>query len=326
MSVRRKSNWYIYLLALIISFVLLGLFVRSIWTSIFPDSNDNSGSYKISDSDYRPSADINLTSLIMLSDMKAATPQYYMLMNYQPRSEIIVFVPLRENTKVTYKGNTGSIYEVYDNFGARAAADSVEELLGIKCIHYIKFDRLSFVDFVNLSGDVYVSVPSDITEKEEKIVLKKEMVENEDGEPEEILKQVTETVENVIYQEGTHFMKGEELYNYLTYNFRRGVDYTLAVQGSAAMNMINKNFRHVSPTQMQSFAESIIRSTETDIILKDYADIQPIFNYTTENSINPCEYYITYGENDGGYFVISDSCKETLLGRMGLSHTDAGTK
>ena len=293
MSVRRKSNWYIYLIALIISFILLGLFVRSIWSSIFPDQDKENSRYSISDSDYRPSASINLTSLIMLSDMKAATPKYYMLMNYQPRSEVIVFVPLRENTKVTYKGNTGSLYEVYDNYGAKAVADSVEELLGIKCVHYIKFDRLSFIDFVNMTGQVYVNVPSDVTEKEEKIILKKEKVENEEGEQEEIIKQVTETFENVIYKEGSNYMNGETLYGYLTYNFRRGVDYTLAVQGSAAMNMLNKNFRRLSSTQMQSLAESIIRSTETDIVLKDYTDIQPIFNYTSENSINTCEYNIT---------------------------------
>ncbi len=322
-SVRRKSNWYIYLLALIVSFVLLGLFVRSIWSSIFPDSGDEKNPYSMSGSDYRPSSEINLTSLIMLSDMKAATPKYYMLMNYQPRNEVIVFVPIRENTKVTYKGNTGSLYEVYDNFGARAAADSIEELLGIKCVHYIKFDRLSFVDFVNMCGEVYINVPADIVEKEEKIVLRKETVLTDSGEPEEIIRQVTEVFENVIYKEGANYMSGEKLYSYLIYDFKRGVDYTLAVQGSAVMNMVNKNFRRLSPTQMQALAETIIRSTETDIVLKDYAEIQPIFNYTSENSINPCEYYITYGEDDGGYFEVSENCKKTLLSRMGLSRAEA---
>ena len=318
MAVKRKSNWYIYLIALVVSFVLLGLFVRSIWGSLFPEDDASGGRYTLSRSDYRPSADINLTTLIMLSDMKAATPVYYMLMNYQPRNEVIVFIPLRENMKVTYSGNTGSLYEMYDNYGAKGVAAAVGERLGIKCEHYIKFDRLSFIDFVDMGGKVYVNIPSDVTEKETRSVLKKQIVV-EDGEEQEVTRQVPETVENVIFAEGIHYMDGETLYSYLTYDFKRGVDYALAVQGSAAMNMINKNFRGISSTQMQGLAESIIKSTETDIVFEDYTNIQAIFTYTAENSINPCEYYIPYGDTDGGYFVLSESSKATMIDRMGIT-------
>ena len=34
MAVRRKSNWYIYLITLIVSFVLLGLFVNLRYTKM----------------------------------------------------------------------------------------------------------------------------------------------------------------------------------------------------------------------------------------------------------------------------------------------------
>ena len=317
MAVKRKSNWYIYLTTLIISFVLLGLFVSSIWGRLFPAVDDAQSSYTVSRADYRPSADINLTSLIMLSDMKAATPKYYMLMNYQPRNEIIVFIPLQENMKVNYGGNSGSLYEMYDNFGAKAVAGGLEDLLGIECVHYIKFDRLSFIDFVDKAGVVYVNNPSDVTERETKNVLRKEIIEV-DGEKQEITRQVPEVTENVIFKEGVQYMTGEKLYNYLTYDFRRGVDYTLAVQGSAAMNMVNKNFRGISSTQMQSLTETLITSTETDIVFEDYTAIQSILNYTTENSINPGEYYIPYGETDGGYFILSENSKATMLDRMAV--------
>lgn len=316
MAVKRKSNWYIYLLALIASFVLLGMFVNSIWDRLFPEDDEDS-IYKVSRADYRPSAEINLTSLIMMSDMKASTPTYYMLMNYQPRNEVIVFIPLRENMKVSYGGNSGSLYEMYDNYGATAVCSGIEDLLGIDIIHYIKFDRLSFIDFINMCGAVYVNVPSDVVEKETRTVYRNETIEV-DGEPQEVTRPVSETIENIIYKEGVHNMDGETLYGYLTYDFKRGTDYELAVQGSAAMNMINKNFRGMSSTQTQSLAEAIIKSTETDIVLKDYTTIQPIINYTLENSISPCEYYITYGELDGGYFILSDNCKKTMLDRMAI--------
>ena len=319
MAVRRKSNWYIYLIALVASFVLLGLFLGSIWGNIFPEEDENGKRYNVSRSDYRPSPELNLTSLIMLSDMKAAVPMYYMLMNYQPRDEVIVFTPLRENTRVTYNGNTGSLYEMYDNYGAKGAAAAIGEFLGIKCDHYIKFDRLSFIDFMDMAGKVYVNVPSDITVKETRSVLKKEIIEDENGEKQEVTRQVPETTEKIIFAEGVHYMDGETLYQYMTYDFGRGVDYSLAIQGSAAMNTVNKNFRGLSSTQMQRLAEEIIKTTETDIVFEDYAAIQSVLNYTTENSINPCEYYITYCDADGGYFVISDASRATLLDRMGIT-------
>ena len=318
MAVRRKSNWYIYLIALVASFALLGIFLGSIWGKIFPEDDGKGDRYSISRSDYRPSPEINITSLIMLSDMKAAVPMYYMLMNYQPRNEVVVFIPIRENTRLTYNGNTGSIYEMYDNYGAKGAAAAIGEYLGIECDHYVKFDRLSFIDFMDMAGKVYVNVPSDVTIKETRSVLKKEYVEDENGEKQEVTRTVPETTETVIFAEGIHYMDGETLYSYLTYDFKRGVDYTLAVQGSAAMNMVNKNLRGISSTQLQRLAEQIIKTTETDIIFDDYATAQSVLSYTTENSINPCEYYIPYGDTEGGYFVIADSSRATMLDRMDI--------
>ena len=318
MAVKRKSNWYIYLIALIISFVLLGLFVSSIWPSLFPE--DDASRYSVSKSDYRPSADINLTSLIMLSDMKAATPKYYMLMNYQPRNELVVFVPLHENMKVSYSGNSGSLYEMYDNFGAKAVLSGVESLLGIKCVHYIKFDRLSFIDFIDLCGEVNINIPADVVERRTENVLEKYKVIDElSGEEREVTRQVKKVIEDIIFPEGTQRMDGVTLYDYLTYDFGKGDDYTLAVQGSAAMSLLNKNFRNMTSTQMQGLTETIISSTETDILFADYTAIQAVFSYTVENSINPCEYYIPYGTHDGGYFILSDAAKETMLDRMGIT-------
>ena len=319
MAVKRKSNWYIYLFALIISFVLLGFFVGSIWPSLFPD-DDAAARYSVSKGDYRPSADINLTSLIMLSDMKAATPAYYMLMNYQPRNELIVFIPMHENTKVNYGGNSGSLYEMYDNFGAKAVLAGIEDLLGIECAHYIKFDRLSFIDFIDMCGEVTVNIPADVVERRTENVLEKYKVTDElSGEEREVTRQVKKVIEDIIFPEGSQRMDGAGLYDYLTYDFDKGEDYTLAVQGSAAMSLLNKNFRNMTSTQMQGLTETIISSTETDILFADYTAIQAVFSYTSENSINPSEYYIPYGVHDGGYFILSDAAKETMLDRMGIT-------
>ncbi len=317
MKARRKSNWYIYVITLIISFVLLGFFVSTIWDSLFPTEKDAESAYSVNNTDYRPSADIQFTALLMLSEMKAGTPDYYMLAKYRPRAETIVFVPLPENMKVTYQGNTGSLYEMYSNLGEKAVMGGIKETMGIECDSYVKFDRLSFIDFVDLTGTVYVNVPVDITEKKTEIFLETEIIEV-DGEEQEVTKQVKKNVENIIFASGANYFDGETLYNYITYPFGKGDDYELAIIGSAVMNMVNRNFRDLSSTELQGYTEKIISSTDTDFMFSDYVEYQPVLQYTTENSINPCEYYIPYGEEDGGYFILAANSAQTIRDRFGI--------
>ncbi len=317
MKVRRKSNWYIYVITLIISFALLGFFVSSIWDSLFPTEKDADSAYSVNNADFRPSADIKMNFIVMLAEMKAGVPDYYMLASYTPRSESVVFVPLPENTRVSYKGNVGSLYEMYSNLGAEAVTGAVTETLGFECSDYIKFDRLSFIDFVDLTGEVYVNIPADIKESRIETFLESEIIEV-DGEEQEVTKTVKKKVEDIIFPAGAQYFDGETLYSYITYDFGKGVDYTLAVQGAAAMNMLNRNFRDLSSTELQSYAEKIINSTETGFMFSDYVEYQPVLQYTTENSINPCEYYIPYGETDGGYFMLNPNSVQTIKDRCGI--------
>lgn len=317
MNTKRKSNWYIYLITLIISFVLLGTFVSRMWDTFFPTEKDAENAYSVNNADYRPSADIQFTALVMLSEMKAGVPDYYMVATYRPRAEKVIFVPLPENTKVTYKGNTGSLYEMYSNLGEKAVMGGIEETMGIKCDNYVKFDRLSFIDFVDLTGEVYVNVPAEIAEVKIETYLENEIIEI-DGEEQEVTTQVKKEVKNVIFPAGSQYFGGETLYNYITYQFGMGEDYQLAIAGSAVMNMINRNFRDLSSTELQGYTEKIISSTDTDFMFSDYVELQPVLQYTTENSINPCEYYIPYGEADGGYFVIAENSIQTIKDRFGI--------
>ncbi len=318
MKVKRKSNWYIYVITLIISFVLLGFFVSSIWDSLFPTEKDAESAYSVNNADFRPSADIKINFLVMLAEMKAGVPDYYMLASYTPRSESVVFVPLPENTRVSYKGNTGSLYEMYSNLGAEAVMGGISETIGFECENYIKFDRLSLIDFVDLTGDVYVNIPADITETRTETYLESEII-IVDGEEQEVTKTVKKNVEDIIFSAGAQYFDGETLYSYITYDFGKGVDYTMAVQGAAAMNMINHNFRDLSSTELQGYAEKIISSTDTGFMFSDYVEYQPVLQYTTENSINPCEYYIPYGETDGGYFVLNPASIQTIKDRCGIA-------
>ncbi|MGN0588972.1 MAG: hypothetical protein ACI4KO_05510, partial [Ruminiclostridium sp.] len=157
-----------------------------------------------------------------------------------------------------------------------------------------------------------------ITETVTKTVLEKEMLEI-DGEEKEVTRSVKKAVEEIVFPAGVSYLDGEKLYDYITYDFGKGVDYKLAVHGAMAMNMLNRNFRNLSSTEIQKFAEKLIFSTDTDITMSDYTNMQSVLQYTSENTINPCEYYMPYGENDGGYFIISENSKATILDRLGIN-------
>ena len=222
MKIKRKSNWYIYVITLIISFVLLGFFVSGIWDSLFPTEKDAQSAYNVNDADFRPSADIKMNFLVMLSEMKAGVPDYYMLASYTPRSESVVFIPLPDNTRVSYKGNTGSLYEMYSNLGAKAVVGGIKETLDFECSNYIKFDRLSLIDFVDMTGTVYVNIPVDITETRIETFLETEMMEI-DGEEQEVTKTVKKEVKDIIFPAGAQYFDGETLYSYITYDFGKGI-------------------------------------------------------------------------------------------------------
>ena len=92
------------------------------------------------------------------------------------------------------------------------------------------------------------------------------------------------------------------------------------------MNMVNRNFRDLSSTELQGYTEKIISSTDTSFMFSDYVELQPVLQYTTDNSINPCEYYIPYGEENGGYFVLAENSAQTMRDRFKVELKDEDDK
>ncbi len=290
MAVKKKSNWYIYIIAFVITFVILGLIVRAMWGFLFPERDDSSAAMA-GTSDFRPDESVRLTCLAMLSETKAGVPQYYMLLNYRPRDEVVVCVPLKANTIVSSGKYEGSIKEIYNAAGPAEVVKGINKTLGVDCGKYMKFDKTSFAEFVDLTGDVYIKVPNELS-----------------------------FGGTVMFEAGEQYMTGMELYSYMTFSdYGKGEDYRSAVHGSVIMNLINQNFRNRTATELQTFATKILNTAETDFIFDDFTANQSSFIYTTTSSVNPAEYYIPYGENDeNGYFRISESSAATIRDRISM--------
>lgn len=292
MSVKRKSNWYIYIITFIITAALLSLVVWKIWDYLFP-AKETVTTNASGITDFRPDASNNMTVLLMLSEEKAAIPEYYMLVSYRPKDEVISLVPLRSDIYATEGGVSGNLMQIYQKNGSQGVMYAMENLLDVKCDFYVKFDKYSFIELANFGGTVSVNIPYTLTDPE---------------------------TGDLDFASGTQILDGEQLYKYITYkNFTEGIEYTNVVLGSVISSMINQNFRGLTTTDLQTIANMIINNADTDFKFDDYTARQKAFLYTTENTYNPAEYYIPYGESDEhGSFILSENSVLTIRDRMGI--------
>ncbi|MCL2077625.1 MAG: LCP family protein [Oscillospiraceae bacterium] len=289
-AVRKRSNWYIYLLTFMITFVILSFVIYNIRDYLFPARNFpvTSGSSM----DIRPDASFNSTTLLMLSENKGGIPEYYMLLNYRPRDEVILLVPLRTNLYATAGNVSGTLNDVYRSSGSGGVMAALRTAVGVECDHYIKFDKSSFIGFVDSLGTAPVNIPYNLT--------------GEGG---------------MDFYVGPQELSGEALYNYITYpDFNNpGEDYRYTVQGTAISNLINKNSRNLSVIQLQTLFNKILNTTDTSLEFADFTKNQHAYLYTTQNSFNIADYYIPSGTTDeAGYFNLSENAVATIWDRFGM--------
>jgi anionic cell wall polymer biosynthesis LytR-Cps2A-Psr (LCP) family protein len=271
------------IMSLIVSFV-----IYNIWDYLFPAQNLPA---MTSSADYRPDASFNATFVLMLSERKGAVPDYYMLLNYRPGDEAILLVPLKENLYAA-AGNSlqGSLTEHYEDGGARGVMLAVQNALGIRPDHYIKFDKDSFIGFLDEAGFTPVKISYDLIGEEMQFLA------------------------------GDYEFKGEDLYNYITYpEFDQGDGFHCKVQGMAIANFINRNSMNLTIPQLQSLFTRILNTTDTSLEFSDFVQNQQAYLFTTQNSYNTADYYIPIGTTDSSnYFFISDTAAATIRDRFGI--------
>ena len=294
---KRKSNWYIYVITFLIALGIAVLAVQSMEGLLFPEKSTDALNYEAVS--YLPSEANNMTTLVMLSEMKAGTPDLYMIVGYRPNKETIALIPISRQLKSNVGFTMATLTEHYQSGGAESVMLAIQNATGVEIDNYVKFDRLSFIGFIDEIGKVSVNsaydIPSDTL--------------GEDGNQE------------IFLTAGAHALGGEDLHKYLTYTSDElGEDYRNMTFGSVAMSVFNSNFRSLSSTLLQSYFNKIINTTDTDMRFEDYTLRQQAFMYTSENSYNPAVYYIPYGtyEEDGS-FVIAESSVATIKDRLGIT-------
>ncbi|MCL1788751.1 MAG: LCP family protein [Oscillospiraceae bacterium] len=288
---RRRSNWYIYLISFAATTVLLALCILAFWDVLFPAGTTKSDPWKT----YIPEYELNSTVLFMMGDEQGSVPNSFMLMNYRPGDEVIALIPLNASTRIKAGNKTGKLTDLYKQGGADTLMTGIKDTFGIECDFYVNFDRSSFTGFTSLLGEIKVNIPFFF----------------EGG--------------GIDLHSGEHHLSGGELFLYMNYaDFpQAGEDYNLVIIGSAISSLINTNGRHLDTESIQEAFNKILNTASTNLTFRDFANYQRALLYTSENSVNPANYYVPNGVYESDEFIISAESVANIYNRFDMIDSGA---
>lgn len=295
MSVRRKSNWYIYFIAfgIAMAFAIVAIFAFR-WY-LFPEHSDPTGlnpSGGVAD-DFRPTSEHNFNSMIMISDKTSDNPELFILVEYSAVENRIAIVPIPNGISIPPEGR--SLPNVYAAQGGNKVVSIIEDIVGIEIDSFVRFDRSGFLNVVSSFGNVNYEV------------IKFMIIR--DGTEAETL--------NV----GTHRLAAETIFRLAMFaEYDEGESYRFSNVGQMFADLINQNFRTLDSSLMDSFFDMIMRDTETNLSEEKYKSHKAALLNTVEYGVNPAEYYVPYGEYNGdGGFVLAENSITTIRQRAGLA-------
>ncbi len=292
MAVRRKSNWYIYLIAFGITLAMIIMAVISLKDFIFPDNQQTglSADGTLSE-DFVPDSSMNLSVLTMISDSDSDMPSLFVMASYNAVEDRLLYVPLTNSLTVGTEGRT--LPNIYAAQGGSGAAKAVSDVLGIKFDGYIRFNRDNLENLMTTFGNVEYDVS-------------KTILINDGAEVEAI-------------NSGKQIFTSERLFRYIMFaDFGEGESYRFNMIGSILIELFNQNVSYIDSSLLDTYASEIINKTETDLTEQQYMASKAAMLNTIQYGINPAEYYVPYGEyGDDGSFTISDNSIQTIRQKIG---------
>lgn len=295
MSVRRKSNWYIYFTAfgIALAFAIVAIFAFK-WY-LFPDESKTAGLNTTNgiDENFKPTAEDSFNMLTMLSDSATDSPDLFIFVEYDAVKNRVAFIPLPNGISIPKEGR--SLPNVYAAQGCGKVVSVIADILGVQCDSYIKLDREGFIELVSVFGNADYEVLKNITIR--------------DG---------TETETLTV---GTHKLAAETMFRLAMFaEYDEGESYKFNCTGQMLSDLINQNFRKVDRSLLDSYFNVIMEYAETDITEQKYKAHSKALLNTVEYGVNPGEYYVPYGEyTDDGGFIIADNSIITIKQKAGLA-------
>lgn len=294
MSVRRKSNWYIYFIAFGIALAFAIVAIIAFNWYLFPEDTKSTGLTAGGEvtENFKPTAKDSFNVVTMLSDGVSDVPELFMLIEYNAVENRVAFILLPNGISIPKEGR--SLQNIYAAQGGSKIISAIYDITGVQCDSYIKFDRAGFIELVSVFGNVNYEV------------LKK--VALNDGAQVETL--------NV----GTQRLDAETMFRLAMFaEYGEGESYKFNCTGQLFADLINQNFRIINSSLLDKYFEIIIKYADTDLTKEKYEAHKAALLNTVDYGVNPGEYYVPYGEyTDDGGFAISDNSVFTIKQKAGL--------
>lgn len=292
MAVRRKSNWYIYLIAFGITLAMIIMAIVSFRDFLFPESQETGLTVdgELSD-DFVPDAGMSLSVMTMISDGENDMPELFIIAAYNAVENRFTFIPVNNGIALVRTGRT--LPNIYAAQGGEGVVDAVSNECGINFDGYIRFDRSSLVDLIALYGNVEYDVAKTLL-----------ISDGTDVEP---------------INSGRQNFTAEMVYRYIMFaEFDEGESYRYNMICSLLIELINQNVSFVDSSLLDNFAKQIMERAETNLTEEIYLAHKAAMLNTVQYGINPAEYYVPYGEYNGdGSFTISENSVLTIRQKSG---------
>lgn len=294
MSVRRKSNWYIYFtaFAIALTFAIVAIFAFK-WY-LFPEDSSATGLTQSGnpDENFKPTAEDSFNLMTMLSDGNSDSPDLFIMVEYDAVKNRVAFVPLPNGISIPSEGRT--LPNVYAAQGGGRIISLIDEIIGVRCDSYVKLDRMGFIKLVSVFGNVNYEV------------LKTIMIR--DGAEIETL--------NI----GTQRLAAESMFRLAMFaQYDEGESYRFNCTGQMLADLINQNFRNIDDSLLDNYFNIIMENAETDLSAEMFDKHKSALKNTVEYGVNPAEYYVPYGEyTDDGGFKISENSITTIRQKAGI--------
>lgn len=295
MTVHRKSNWYVYLLAFGITaaFVVMAIFAFK-WY-LFPDNTEEVGANKTVEygENFRPTAEYNFNLIAMLSDAASDAPDLFTLVEYNAVENRLIFIPLPSGISVEKEERT--LTNIYAALGGDGVVSAIQNAVGVPCDCYVKLDRRSFCDLVSSFGNVEYTIRKTII--------------------------VTDGISKETFNAGSRLIFAESIFRLMMIaDFEEGESFRYNCVGELLSELINQNFRDLDTSVMDTLYEMIVEDGETNLGETLYRSRKRALLNTIEYGSYPAEFYIPYGEySENGAFKISDNSVLSIRQKAGLA-------
>lgn len=294
MTVHRKSNWYIYLLAFGITAVFVVMAIMAFRWYLFPENTDQVDLNKNGEltKDFKPTAEYNFNLITMLSDGESDNPELFVLVTYNAVDSRLVFIPMPVGISIEKDERTLS--NIYAAQGGKGVVSAIENIFGFRCDCYIKLDRRGFNDIVTSFGNIEYNVQNTLIVK--------------DG------------LDIETFNAGARMLTAESVYRLMMKaDFQEGESYRFNIVGDLLSETINQNFRELDTSMLDTLFNQLIDVAETDLTESLYRSKKAALLNSIEYGVNPGEYYVPYGDyTDDGAFKVAETSMISVRQRAGV--------